>query len=281
VVLAAILGNARVGEFQAASNVTFAVTLVTLSTSPAILPAFARLSRLGEDTMSAFRLSVKYVAFLVTPIILFLALAANQLLFILYGTQYQGGTSYLVYLSLTYTPVVVGFSTLQPFLNGIGQQMKTLYMLVVDAGSLIFLAPVLGIYLGLGAGGIILAIFLSNAASVATGLYLVGRTFGRGVDYYSAAKTLFSAGVAYVLVRLLPTVGSQTLGLAVELVAFGGVYLTVIPLSGAMGADDFQRLRRLTAGLPVVGKLAQPFLRYETALSGLTRRHSSREEVAG
>jgi len=280
VVLAAILGNAKIGEFQAASNVTFAVTLVTLSTSPAILPAFARLSRLGEDTMYAFRLSVKYVAFLVTPIIFLLALAANQLLFILYGTQYQGSTTYLVYLSLTYMPLVVGLSTLQPFLNGIGHQMKTLYMLIVDAGSLIFLAPVLGIYLGLGAGGIILAIFISNVASVATGLYLVNRTFGRGIDYYSAAKTLLSAGAAYVLVRLLPTIGSQPLELALELVAFGSVYLTVIPLSGALGADDFQRLRRLTAGLPIVGKLAQPFLRYETVLSRLTRRHSSREEVS-
>lgn len=272
VILAAVLGNGSIGEFQAASNITFAVSVVTLSSSPALLPAFARLNRLGADAMVAFKLAVTYVAYLVVPIIFFLALAAQQLFSILYGAQYSGGTNYLVYLSLAYLPVVVGYATLQPFLNGIGQPMKTLYMLTVDAGVLIVLAPVLGIYFGLGAWGIILAILLSNIASVASGLFLVNRIFGEGVDYYPAAKILVSAAAAYLFSRLLPTTGSEPLELAVELFAFWGIYLTFIPLSGAVGTDDFRRMRTLSVKLPVFGLLARPFLRYETALSRLSLR---------
>ena len=280
VVLAAVLGNGEIGEFQAASNITFAVAVVTISTSSATLPAFSRLNRLGGDTMNAFKLVVTYVAYLVLPIIFFLALAARQLLYILYGTQYLTGTNYLILLSLAYLPIVVGYSTLQPFLNGIGQPMKTLYMLMVDAGVLIVLAPVFGIYFGQGARGVILAILVSNVASVASGLYLVNRIFGQGVDYSAAARILFCAVTAYVLSWLMPATGSQFLELAFEAVVFWGIYLTVIPLTGAVGADDFQRMKRLATVLPIIGKLAKPFLRYELTLSGLARQRRARGEVA-
>ena len=83
IILAAIASNAAIGLYQAAVNFTTPFLLVSSAMASALFPAYASFDGKGGNIKLAYRYSTKYVAFFITPIIMFVAASSNLLIKIL------------------------------------------------------------------------------------------------------------------------------------------------------------------------------------------------------
>jgi stage V sporulation protein B len=266
-ILAVVANNTVIGYYSAATNLIIPATLLSTAIASALYPAFASLHGTQGDTGSAFQMSMKYVGYLIVPILFFLAASSAELLYLFYGPSYTAGSSFLVLLALAYSPILLGASILPQFFTGIGRTRLTLFATGTAAVVLLAGAPVLAILLGLGVNGLIYALFGSNLALAVVGLLLVRLgSLGR-VNWRSAGATLVAAMMAFGASWLLPSFSGHLVLLVVKFVVFSLVYLTFAPLLGALTPADVERLDASLKGLPLVGRVVAVVASYEKYLA--------------
>jgi hypothetical protein len=126
------------------------------------------------------------------------------------------------------------------------------------------LAPLFGLWLGLGVPGLIYSCLIGNLASTGLGVYIARRFFGANIDVRSLAATVVGLTVSFVplfyfqLLHLDPT-----LLLVIDIAAFLTVYLTIAPLLGAITDDDVTRLSIATTGIGYFSRIFEILLEYE------------------
>jgi len=278
--VAAIAADAVVGYFQAANNITVAYTLALAAITLALFPAFSSLHGTGADTALAFRHATKYVAYIMAPIIVFIAGASGLVVKILYGSAFSSADSYLVLLALSDIPLVIGLTVASAFFNGVGKTRLTLAVGGTGAVILFVAAPVLGSVLHLGVDGLICALLIANSVSAAAGLYFASRYLSATVDLRSIVAIFGASLVAYL--AMLP-LGSAPLpsiaAILVEAVVFVFVYSTIAPVLGAIDAADVGMLGAAFGGLGVMGAILRPILRYELLILGWLGRRGGRSQA--
>ncbi len=263
IVLANIATNAVVGYYQAAANVTVPIGLVSSSIATALFPAFATLDGVKGDTALALKYSVKYVAFFVTPIVMFLISSSSLLFEVIYGQSYSPGVLYLNLLALASLPVVIGSTVLPVFFQGLGRTRLTMYAAIAGALALGLLSPLLGIGLGLGVEGLIYAILLANGVGALVALALASRNLRANIDFGSAAGTIGASIIALVAASITARIFPANLPtLLLNVILFLSIYLTAAPLLRAITTDDLKRLRVVLGELKFVGRISEPFVRY-------------------
>ena len=176
VILAAVVANAAIGYYQAALNVTVAITIISGAVANALFRSFAELHGLEEDIALAFAYAVRYVSLILTPMVFFILAGAGPLFNLFYGSAYSQGIVLLKLVAISYLPVAVGLTVLPSFFNGVGRSRFTMLISVSAAVALVLASLVFVFSLGLGAEGIMLALLVSNLASVVPGLFLLGDT---------------------------------------------------------------------------------------------------------
>jgi len=264
VLVAAIAVNAVVGYYQAAYNITVAYSLALSAITLALFPAFSSLHGTGADTGLAFRHATKYVAYMMAPVILFIAGSSGLILKILYGSEFASGGTYLALLALSDVPLVIGSTVAAAFFNGIAKTRLSLAVSGVGAGVLFVAAPLLGSALNLGVDGLIYAQLISNAFSAAAGLYFASRYLGTTVDLRSIGATFGASAAGYLVMLALSSLALPSLlALASDAVVFTLVYFTSAPLLGAIGTADVERLGTSVEGMGVFAGLLRPILKYE------------------
>lgn len=269
VLLSITANNQTVGYYQAATSLIIPATLLATATATALYPAFARLHGINGDLGTAFRMSVKYVGYLILPILFYLATCSKDLIRIIYGTSFSDGSVYLVLLSLSYVPLLLGQSVLPYFFNGVGRPRFTLYTTGASMMTLFILAPLLTLVGKLGVPGLVYSILISNTIIVVTGLSLIKRHKLGSVDYKSAIAISVSAALGLLLCSILPFLGSDLVDLLTKLVVFSVIYLSIAPLLGAIDANDADRILDSITMLPVVGFIVRPLILYEKRLATL------------
>jgi O-antigen/teichoic acid export membrane protein len=264
ILVAVIATNAVVGYYQAANNITVAYTLALAAITLALFPAFSSLHGTGADTGLAFRQATKYVAYIMAPIILFIAGGSDLVLKILYGSQFLAAGTYLVLLALADIPLVVGFTVATAFFNGIGKTRLSLAASAAGAVLLFVGAPFLGSALALGVDGLIYAQLTSNALAAAACLYFASRYLEATVDLRSIGAIFAASVLGYVALLLLSRLAMpDLLALLADVVAYLLVYFTAAPLLGAIGAADVKMLGEAFEGLGALSDVLRPILRYE------------------
>lgn len=276
IVLAIIVGNSVIGAFQAAVNLTVVVTLLTSTFSPVLISAFAATDGTGRDLALAFRMAAKYVSFVAMPAIFFLAVASAPLMQILYGASYLSGSHYLLLLAVSYTPVLLGYLVIFPFFNGVGRTMLTLYTVGLDALVLITLAPVLGIWMGMGANGLVLSMFLSNLASALVGLGFARKHYSATLDFKAAAKILLAGVLSFAVTYAVPQRFPPEVSVPLDLVAVSVLYLTLSPVFGVLDLRDIRVFRQALGRIPLVGSVARPIIWYEERLYAMLRSEEAK-----
>lgn len=267
ILVAAIDVDAVVGYYQAANNITSAYTLALSAITLALFLAFSSLDGTGADTGSAFRHATKYVAYMMAPIILFIAGGSGLILKILYGSAFSAASPYLVLLALSDVPLVIGFTVTTAFFNGIGKTRLSLAVGGVGAGILFFGAPLLGSALNLGVDGLIYAQLISNAFSAVASLYFASRYLRATVDLRSIGAIFGASALGYLAMLLVSSLALPSiLALLADALVFLLVYFTSAPLLRAIDAADVERLGAAFEGLGVFGKLLRPILAYELLL---------------
>ena len=270
--LSAVADKSTIGFYQAALYLILPATLLATATANALYPAFASLHGSKGDIGTAFMMSVKYVGYVVAPILFFMAAASTQLMELVYGSSYSAGAGYLVLLSLAYVPMLLGLRVIPNFFNGIGQTRLSLFATGGSAIVIFAAAPLLALLLGLGVPGIIYSIFISNATLVLIGLGVVWKGHLGRTDLRAALALLVSGGLALAACWLLPALGSGLITLLLKLIVFFPVYLTLAPVLGALSQEDVKRIAESVRGAPVVGALLLSVLSYEGYLASFARR---------
>src|SRR5208282_445412 len=201
--LAAISTNTYVGYYQAAVNVTVAITLSSSAISQSLFPAFAHLEVTEGDTRLAFRYATKYMSFVLGPIIFLLMGSASRIMDALYRSTYTPAAPYLVLLSLSNIALLLAYGVLPSFFNGVGRPGLFMVYCLADAAAQFVLAPLLGIYAGLGITGLLYSVVASNLVGAVVGLWLASKYLQGRIDLRSALSILLASLVSYLAVLAL------------------------------------------------------------------------------
>jgi O-antigen/teichoic acid export membrane protein len=274
VLLARIANDAVYGYYQAAVNLTSPITLLASAMISALFPAFASIDGVKADVNSAFRHAYRFVAFLLTPLVVFMIAGAGPLMRILYGHAYTAGVPYLQLLAFASLPIAFGYSVHPAFFNGFGRTRLTFVLYLTASATLFLTAPLFAETCGLGVDGLIYATFLSYFVAWAVGTYLAYRFLHAALDIRSTVKILLVSAISYIAVVVLPKTASSVLTLAAGIVVFFGVYITLTPLVKAITKNDVDLLE-ITLNEPAfIGKIASPILSYERWLIGFRAKDS-------
>ena len=273
IILAAIATNSVIGYYQAALNVTTAMSVVSGAVTNALSRSFATLHGLSGDTSLAFSYAVRYVSLILTPVVFFLIAAAGPLFDLVYGPSYSQGVMLLQLLAISSLPVAIGHTVLSPFLNGVGKSRITMLISLASAVVLAVAGFFFAVSLGLGAQGIMVAFLLSNLAMTVPGLLLAGSYLGVRLPLKPLAGIVVAAFVAWLAILLLPLGGlPSAVALTIDFVVFTIVYLTFVPLVGGIDGDDIARLSIAGEALGPARKILTLTLRYEGRMLALARR---------
>ena len=264
IILATIASNTVVGLYSAAANFVTPITLVSGALVNSLFPAFASIDGIGGNVQQAFRQAYKFVAFLLTPIILFLVAASGLLIHIFYVPSYSGSVPYLELLALAYLPIAFGYTVHPAFFTGFGRPRLTMLVYLGGAITLFVLAPLFSIQFGFGVYGLIYAIFLSYFAAWATGTFLAERYMHATLDLKANGAILLVSAISCAATILLPKIAfSSVLSLLLDLLVFFGLYLTLAPLAGAIRGTDLDTMEHTFKDLKVVKDVFGLLLRYE------------------
>jgi len=275
ILLAGFATNAVVGYYQAAVNVTTIITLSSSAIGLTLLSAFSSLTGIAGNLPQAFKFAVKYVSYIVTPIVVLLIAVAGPIMTLLYTASYNPGVIYLRLLALSYTSIALGITVLAPFFTGIG---KTRFMMIYSVTSAVVLmsfATLLSRVVDLGVFGLIYASLISGFAGTLVGLLLASKYLNANIEWGSTGGILLSSGIAFLAVYFLPQPSHNLIAFLLDSAVFFTVYLTVVPLIGALNDSDVARLRSAMKGLGFLGVVVRPILSYEHFLLVRTRRRET------
>lgn len=271
-VLAAIVSNETLGYYQAASVISIPISILTGAAATVLLPAFASLDGERRDTLAAVRKSTLYVAYFALPLILLTVSGAKQLVELLFSTPYLPAVPYVEYLALASVPVMLGWTVLPTYFNGVGRTRLT--MVTVGGGAVVLfaLAPLLAISAGMGVDGAILALLVSSFVTTVLAVYFLRERFAGSLDYGPLAATAVGGVLSFLAVLLLPAFKSEIAALIAKPVVFGLVYLATTPLLGAIGGDDVQIVQASLRRMRFVRDIASPFIKYVSVFVSLRAR---------
>jgi len=264
IVLATIATNAVVGYYQSSTNVLAAITVTSAAISQSLFPAFAHLEGTQADISVAFKLAIRYNAFVLAPVILFLIGVATPMIHLLYGSSYGPASTYLVLLALTNLPILLGHYLLPNIFNGVGKSRLSMQFNVLNGALLLVLALLLVVGLNFGVFGLISALFISNFVSAVFGLSLVRRELKATMDFRSTATILLASLVSLGVVVSIQALGLPSLiSLVLDAIVFALVYLTMVPLLGALNSADLELIGKVTEDLGFFSRVAELLLAYE------------------
>jgi O-antigen/teichoic acid export membrane protein len=270
IVLAGIATDTEFGMYRAALNFLLPVTLVSTALVNSLFPAFSSYDGVGGDMKVAFRLAYKFVAFLLTPLVVFLISTAPLLIHIFYGAAFDASAPYLRLLAFAYVPIAFGYTVHPAFFNGFGHPRLTLLVYGSGALALVVGSPLFSISLGLGINGIIYATFGSFLVAWAVGTFLADRFMGARLDVRANGAIIVASAISSLAAGVLPYVAhSSALSLLLDSVVFFGLYLTLSPVVGAISRKDLDVMGHAFKDLRVVGRLVGLLLRYERFLLSL------------
>jgi len=277
IILAVITTNTIVGYYQAALNVATTVVIISNAVAFALFSAFSRLEGINADTKLAFTYSTKYVSLFMTPIVFFLLGSSSALIHVFYGPAYSPAIIFLNILALSYLPVCLGQTVMQPFFNGIGKTRIYMLVAICGAATIFILAPFLGVTLGLGPVGVTYSMLIANLVSITASLYCAKRFAGAQVDYRTVSRIYLASYFGYLVLYLFSFLGfGDFVSLIGDIVLFGISYLTLVPVMRVISREDLNRLSDSSAGHGLISKIMSPIFRYVRYLLDKTGPRSAK-----
>ncbi|MBI3858890.1 MAG: oligosaccharide flippase family protein [Thaumarchaeota archaeon] len=272
VILAAIASNTVNGYYYVAFVLTSPATILATAMVNALFPAFAAIDGVKADVNQAFRLAYKFVALVLTPLIVFMMVSAGPLIKVIYHGSFDGSIPYLQLLAFAYLPIAFGYTVHPAFFNGLGKTKLTFLLYLTASATLVIAAPLLALEYNLGVNGLIYANFLSDLVAWAAGTLLASKFLHANLDVRSAGAILGISALSGLATYAVSPSGPAAVAVIVNAVVFFGTYLTLAPLFKAINKGDLDLLEQTLREPALVGKIVSPVLRYEKFLVGLRER---------
>ena len=272
ILLALFTSNISIGNYVTAINFTALITILASPIATSLLPTFSKLNieRDRGAIEKMFKLSVKYTSIIIIPTSIALAILSKNIVYTLYGSQYQTAPTYLSLYMLIFLSTGLGMYVIKPLFNSQGATRTTFKINLINLAISIPLASIL--IPTHGVPGLITSIFTSQLISTSYGLYQIHRMYNMNIEWSSSLKivaaSLSSAIPIYILIKLAPITNP------VYILALGGTlyltsFLAFAPILGAINNEDIKNLEGLTNELPIIYPIARRILRVEKKILDL------------
>jgi len=271
-ILALFVSNTEIGNYKTAMNFSVLITLLSYPIASSLFPAFSKLSIKKDRNMveKMFKLSVKYTSLLLIPASLAVAVLSKELIYTLYGPQYQLAPSYLALYILSFLCSGLGMVVVSNFFNGQGDTPATLRMSLVNLGLSLPLALILTFLYGVS--GLVTSVLATQLLSSTYGLFLAHKKYAVTVDRVSSLRTgvaaLSSALLVYIFIALAP-ISIPILKLAVGGSIYVASFLAFAPLLKVISKEDIKNLDELLKELAPIYPIAKRILSLEEKILAL------------
>jgi O-antigen/teichoic acid export membrane protein len=246
-----------IGNYKIASDFSILVTFFSTPITTVLLPAFAKLDskREPESLRNVFQFSVKLGAFLVVPVAAMLIALAEPAVATLFGEQYTYASTYLSLIAIGYLYAALGNLSLGNLMNGQGKTKVTMKLTIISV--LVGLPLSLTLIPRLGITGLIVTTLVASTPGLLIGLWWAKTHLNVSIDLTASVKILFTSAIAALTTYLVTSRMALVnwMKLAAGASVFLGIYLTGIPLLGALNKADIQSLREVLSGLGPFYKL--------------------------
>jgi stage V sporulation protein B len=252
--LAWVADNATIGNYDVATKFVSLMTMITTPISQTLYPMFSRLKMEDQSGLlrDIFRASVRYSTVVILPSMALMILLSNQMILLLFGSNYFEAPLFFSLMLLKFMGVGVGQLSTVVFLNGQGDTKTTLQLNVVNFILGVSLCTVLAWKMGVA--GLLIGIVLSSMGQNIFGLQRLRSKYDISVDLVHVVRvtvsTIFSGLIGYGTLFLI-----KEAHLLIQLVAGASVfllsYLIVAPLTGALVHADLRNLRELVNKSPI------------------------------
>lgn len=274
IVLAHFASNIEVGNFSGTWNFTTFMLILTYPIQTAIFPMFSKFDpeKQRTDLARGFILSVKYSSMIVVPASFAVMIFSRDLIYLTYGKGYTLAPQYLVLLAALYLLTLIGYLVVGSFLGGVAELGAVVKMSIVTLGIYLPLGP--GLAWLWGPRGLLVAYIVSNAASTVYGIRQVSEKFGAQLDLKASGMVLLAglaAAVPTVALIQLDRVGVGAINLVAGGILYLFVYLTLIPILGAVTKQDVENLQTLLGGAGLVARILNPVLGYLSKVLSLKK----------
>ncbi len=263
-ILAYTVSNTEIGWYSQAQNISAFIVLFTYPVSTALLPLFSKTVLGGtKELASAYRLSVKYTAFFVTPVAMLVMSFSIPLTVALLGRAYEYAGNYLLLLSIVYLLAGIGNLSWSAFLYGVGETRRAFFATAVGSAVSIMVSVLLVFHTGVY--GIIVGTILGGLVSLALGARYVSQVLGAKLQTSSVWRIYLSSGLSALIVYPVSLLISNPF---FAVVVIGAVFLLIlIPImswTNALTRDDVESLRDQFKEVKLVGYLLNFLTRYLT-----------------
>lgn len=277
VLLGLYTSDTVVGNYKAAVNVSTLLSGLTYALLVALLPAFSKISANSShaDNRTSFILAQRHVAMLVVPASTLIIVLSDEISSVIYATEYEFVSLYLMLYSLVFLLVGLGNGVLESFFNGVGENKLTLLLWLSE---LVLIVPLGFLFtIQYGAVGLIIAFIFSKAFACVIGLWSGKRSLGIGIDVGGLARIYLSAGIAtvglFVFIQLLSY--SPLVMLIVGACIFMATYLTFLPLTNGIKKSDLDLLYGALKPVRGVYFIAKPILWYLSFISSFRAKNNN------
>ena len=277
-ILAYFTSDIYIGNFKAATNFIALITVVSMSITTALLPAFSKLNSSTTNTIKAFfKLANKYTCLLIVPTTTLILIYSREIVQIIYGSTYQSASLFLSINSLLYLLVAIGYLTLNSLFNGMGETRTTLKIALMNFLTFIILAPVLA--KNYGVPGLIIASLISNTIATSYASHIARTKFKIEFATNSIIKIYLISAISTIPSLLL--LHFTSLPELFKVIAGGVLYLfiytTLTPLTRVVSAPELQTVTYVTQKIGPLTLIAEPILKYQQKILRVTAKATDTE----
>jgi len=264
IILAFFTTDINVGNFKAATNFIALISILSISITTALLPAFSTLNSSATGKIKAFfKLATKYTCLLIVPTTTLIMIFSEEIVQIIYGSTYQSASLYLSINCTLYFLVAIGYFTLTSLFNGLGETRLTLKMALINFLIFLVSAPVLA--RNYSVPGVIIASLMSNTIATLYAARIAKNRFKVEFDTHSIMKIYLISAISSIpsLILLQFTSLPGLFNIITGGFMYLFIYATLTPLTKIVSNVELQTARRAIEKIRLLSFVAKPLLKYE------------------
>lgn len=253
-----------IGNFKAATNFIALISVLSMSITTALLPAFSKLnSSTSEKINSFFKLANKYTCLLVVPTTTLIMIFSEEIVQIIYGSAFQSASLFLAVYCPLFFLVAIGYLNLTSLFNGLGETRMTLKITFINFLVFIILAPVLSKTYGVT--GLIIASLTSNTMATSYASHMARTSFKIEFATHSIMKIYLISAISSIppLMLLHFTPFPKLLNIIAGGVLYLLIYATLTPLTQIISNFELQTVAHITEKIRPLTSIAKPLLKYQ------------------
>jgi len=272
IILSRFASDIDIGNFKASLNFVSLIGVLTLPIATALFPAFSKFDKGSKEVRDFFALSIKYAAILIIPSTMMVIIFSNEIVQIVYGSQWVSAQAFLSLNVTLYLLIGLGYEIQNSFFKGVGETRIVLEIGLITLSLFAVSSPILTLYFSVQ--GMIAAILISNLAATIYGAYMAKVKFK---VKFNCRKLLLVYTVAIgSSVPALLTLKAMPFPALLRVVIAGFVYLffyaTLLPLLRTINESEMKKAEDIVGRIPLVRAPIKVLLGYERRIAGMTER---------